>query len=247
MKTPNYVPKLVHPSYNQADIRESRVKAGLPRYKIAIIDSGYDPSRSNIGLKLCKEGHYNYQTKTATAGFTHVHGTRVADLIATPLKDLDYCAIVYQVVTDDVNQISLENTTDAINLAIAEQVDAINYSMAGTSQSPTEKAALQTAANIGIPVFIAAGNHGLNLDKTCNIFPPCYKIKGITVVGAQDYDSPKHRAKTSNYGKIVDFWAPGYYKNVHEDLMYFGTSYAAPRALSEFILFLEHKRLKPKK
>jgi subtilisin family serine protease len=244
MKAPNYVPKLVHPSYNQAEIREARVKAGLPRYKIAIIDSGYDPTRATAPLVTCKTGHYDYFTKTANLAFQGEHGTRVASIVANKLKEVDYCVVVYQVSTIPNAPLPMNSNdlADAINLAIAEQVDAINISAGGVgTQSSIERAALVTAANLGISVFVAAGNNSQNLDKDCNYYPACYKIKGVIVVGAQDYDDPKQPANYSNYGKIVDLWGPGYYQE------YRGTSYATPRALSEYILFLEHKRLKPSK
>ncbi len=89
---------------------------------------------------------------------------------------------------------------------------------------------------------MAAGNKKLNLvRKKCLQFPECYSFKNLIVVGAQDYNEPKKHAEYSNYGTRVDLWAPGWYLN-KDGSMSHGSSYAAPRALSEYILYLERKK-----
>lgn len=246
MRARNYVPRLVHPSYSQAEIREARVKAGEPRYKIAIIDTGYDPTRATALLKLCKKGHYDYGTKTANLAYNRPHGTFMASIIAEKLKDVDYCAIVYQAATGDGPMpVAPDDVVDALNNSIAEKVDAVNLSLVAKDIAyPPERAAIQVAADLGLPVFIAAGNNKANLDVKCNYYPACYKIKGAFIVGAQDPLDRKHPASYSNYGKVVDVWGPGEYVD-YQGYTQTGTSVATARALSEYILFLEHKRLKP--
>lgn len=216
-----------------------------PRYKIAIIDTGYDPSRAVFKLKLCKTGHYDYLTKTSNVNFFHEHGTRVADIIAEKLKDVEYCAIIYQMYTTtekDGPHAELKDEADAINMATGERVTAINLSFSGPDKAPEEIQALDWATQSGVTIFIAAGNEHKNLNYKCDVYPACHKFNRMIVVGMQDYDEPKKHDKDSNYGRRVDVWAPGYSFD-KEDNFEHGTSFAAPRALADYILFLEHKRL----
>ncbi len=219
-----------------------------PHYKIAIIDTGYDPARATVPLKLCKTGHYDYFTKTANLNFRDAHGTRVANLIAEKLKNVNYCAVIYQTAT--LGTMSTANDrANALNLAIGEQVVAINMSIQSDPRtSDVEREAFKFVSEARVAIFVAAGNNGdgyqgKNLDKNCNIYPVCYGFKDLVVVGAQDPENPKEHALSSNYGKKrVDIWAPGYYEDATDSA--FGTSYAAPRALAEYILFLDSKRKK---
>ncbi len=223
---------------------QPRSGATSPRYKIAILDTGYDPARAAFPAKLCKTGHYDFSTHTANINYVNPHGTQVASIIAEKLKDVDYCLVIFQLFDAHINVPAIE-VAQALNDAIGLGVTAINLSFGGRAPEPLERGALLNVSNAKIETFAAAGNSGQNLDMNCNYYPACYKFKNMIVVGAQDPELPKQHDHRSNYGKaIVDVWARGDYSMGDNEADYnFGTSFATPRALAEYILFLEHKRL----
>ncbi len=215
-------------------------------YKIAIIDTGFDPARANIATNLCKTGHYDFFTRTANVNWYHPHGTQVVDVASDRLKDVDYCLIIFQVYTStdiDGPHTDAGDVAQAINDAIGLGISAINISMSGSKYSAVEEEALKNAEKAHIPVFISAGNKSKHLDKGCDTYPACYENTNILVVGMQDPEEPKKHAPSSNFGPKVRLWARGDYHMGEESEWASGTSFAAPRALAEYILFLEHKRL----
>lgn len=210
-------------------------------HKIAVIDTGYDPQRATAPTTICRTGHYDYHTETPNVAFIDPHGTYVINVLAEKLKGVSYCLLIYQVFTD-ATRLSASNMGDAIDRALAQGATEINISIAGLSfESGMLKEAMRKASTLKVPIFVAAGNQGINLDKNCYVHPACYHFRDVIVVGAQSEANPHEHASISNYGKkSVDIWAPGYYDdgNVTE----FGTSFAAPRALAEYVMFLEFKR-----
>lgn len=238
----SYFACFVHAEPVKNSMREARVYP-QPPYKIVILDSGYDPARAPIEAKLCKTGHRDMATRTNNINYVHPHGTKVASIIAEKLKDVDYCLIIMQIFTDGKLQSQDEDIAQVINDAIGLGATAINVSIGGNRIFRAERDAFINVSKTGIPVFLAAGNQSHNLDENCNFYPACYKFKNFVVAGMVDDDYPKQRAKVSNYGKLVDIWAPGYYRLGEVEEWEHGTSFAAPRALADYILFLEHKRL----
>jgi len=216
------------------------------KYRIAILDSGFDPSRATAKLKLCKTGHWDYLTHTPNINYTDVHGTEVASIIADKLKDVDYCVIIYQIFNTGTRHVGLDAFIDALKKAKDEKLNAINMSFAGYENSDEELKLLNLVYKSGAAIFVAAGNNGKNLDKVCDVFPACYSVKSLIVVGALDFENPKNKAQTTNYGKKVNIYAPGYYVTNTGDLQ-FGTSYASPRALSSYIEYLDAHNLLSKK
>ncbi len=218
-----------------------------PRYKIAVIDTGYDPARAHVPAKLCKIGHYDSLTKTANINYYHPHGTQVVDLIAEKLKDVDYCIVIFQTMTTGNSkkpEATPEDIAKALNDSIGLGITAVNLSLSSETPAAAEEDGIKNVATARIPMFIAAGNKHRNLDYGCVAYPACYRYKNIVIVGAQDENFPNTPSPISNYGKRVTVWAPGYYHMGDEsEWQASATSYAAPRALSEYILFLEHKRL----
>ncbi len=212
------------------------------QYRIAIIDSGYDPSRAQVPLKLCKTGHYDYFTETPNLNYIDDHGTQVADLIAEKLKDVDYCAIIIQLFRGVDHRHLHTDFVDAFKRADAAGAMAINVSLSSNDDVyEGEETVLRTLSKKKIALFIAAGNERKYLDAKCTNYPECYHFRDMIVVGAQDYMNPNQHAGYSNYGPLIDIWAPGYYERA-DGMVNQGTSYAAPRALAEWILFLSKKK-----
>jgi subtilisin family serine protease len=231
------------PTEKKCDTKLAKRRYPKPPYKIAVIDTGYQADLASVPAKLCDSGHYDYGARSAALGCVAPHGVQIASLIAENLRDVDYCLIIYQ--TAVLNQkkmpeLAKTDIANAVNSAIGEGVVAINLSVAIKDQpSMEERQALEFAAEAGIAVFIAAGNIGQDLDKTCDVYPACYKLPHEIVVGAQSRLDPKKPAAYSNYGKVVQVWAQDWYDD--GNVVKAGTSYAVPRALSEYILFLDSR------
>lgn len=201
-----------------------------PKFKIAIIDTGYNTSATNIQktrLKLCKTGHFNFVSGKDEIGTpTLLHGTIVGTVLAEELKDVDYCAVIYTVQFDN----AAESVISALYKASSEQVVAVNASWSSYLKSVGEREALRDATR-NANVFVAAGNDRMNLDYACLAFPSCFDIPKMHVVGALDPTTGR-RFGDSNYGTKVKEWFSGAFGEHH------GTSFAAPRALASYVRYL---------
>lgn len=203
--------------------------------RIAIIDTGWNPIEGMpdyMYLKLCKSGHFDFNQNKAEVGHTeNLHGTVVGAIIAAELRDINYCAVIYNVDVD--GRPSLANMIKAFNMASNEGLVAVNVSIEGISHDYLEKRALEKLTSKGTVVFVAAGNRGVNLSEHCSSYPGCYKVPNVVVVGATGIDDYEHRAGYSNYGQEVTVWYPGSILFAGERVN--GTSFAAPRALADFV------------
>jgi hypothetical protein len=212
-------------------------RAAANTIKIAIMDAGYVADSAGPKLKLCKTGHYSF-VKNKPGIFKNVredHGTVVGKIIASNLKNIDYCAVIYQIYDDKKHDVTFAAMVSALDHAIADHITAINISMAGGSSSDVEYLAFARASSNGIKMFVAAGNSHQNLDVNCNVFPACYSVPNLFVVGA--VDNPRNKIlPCSNYSNTIRLWYPGHYFFAND--MHTGTSIAAPYALSGYILSL---------
>lgn len=210
--------------------------------KIAIIDTGYkiQPKSAKDHLKLCQTGHYDYRSDTPTVGYTHRHGQNVATILSRRLNDVDYCALVYQIVNPASSQpISTSDIADAIYRAKAEGAVAINISLTGIEYAKAEYAALKSLANTGTYVFVAGGNSNRDLSTSCNSYPSCYNLPHVISVGAFNR-AQFIKEPYSNFGGPVKLWYPGnspWAGDTDE-----GTSFASPRALSDYVLLYSRMR-----
>lgn len=201
--------------------------------KIAIIDTGY---QGNEGLKVCPTGSLDFNTGLKEVGISPLnkdHGTKVASIIAESLKNVDYCALIYQV--ESIKGINPLHIALAATLAEDENVVAINISLTGPLTDDAENVALLNVSQKA-KLFMAAGNQKQDLTKKCLAFPACYGIANAQVVGALT-PAGYLRAEYSNFGRgIVNNWQSGEVK--WRGTLDYGTSFAAPRALSKYVLSL---------
>lgn len=105
------------------------------------------------------------------------------------------------------------SVVEAIDYAIAKDVDIINLSFTSDTDSSFLRAAIQRAVRAGIPVVIAAGNddttaHAFDLAEH-PVYPACTEFaeEGVITVGATD--SLGQKAAFSPYGPCIDIMAPG--------------------------------------
>lgn len=206
-------------------------------YRIAILDQGYNP-KLGIGLKLCLTGHFDYWSKKPIVGVHGNHGNFIASIIAEELAGVDYCAIIFQLEDPAPGERWLPNITDALRRLQSEDVTAVNMSYNGRQHQFSEANGMRALALKGTAMFVAAGNNNENLDYVCSSYPACYYMPNIYVCGALDHITAL-RAPYSNYGQKVTQWYLGFAALNGEEA--YGTSFAVPRALSDYVRSLAAK------
>lgn len=204
------------------------------KYRIGIIDTGYSDALAEFPLKLCEEGHYDFSINEECLGVSDTHGSEIATIIANHLQDVDYCAVIYQLVGSN-GQIEIPNMLLALEKAQKEHLNAINISLVGVEASFEEENLIRILSDNGTRVFAAAGNDNRDLDAACIAYPACYDIPNLYSVGAL---TPDHLnvAHYSNHGTRVKLWYAGIYST--DTRTAYGTSFAAPRALADYIYAL---------
>lgn len=209
--------------------------------KIAVIDTGFSAAYFKYRpVKLCPTGHYDFSQSNRKVGSTNIHGTFVAHMIADNLKDLDYCLIIYQAAGND-GLIDSVSVAVAVEMALRQGAKYINMSISGRYPSNVERDSIVKAQLMGVEIFAAAGNDGINLanEASCKSFPACYNGY-VHAVEAMDGVYP---CKDTNYGHMITDKAQG-------TALEYGvtdqcaTSFASPRALSQYVL--SHYRQLPK-
>lgn len=218
-------------------------RAKTPKWKIAIIDTGYMPGPGDPKLKLCPKGHYDFvanKPKIVETGISH--GTYVANIIAAELKDVDYCALIYRVYAEDeTSAVLINRSIRAYKAAAEEGAIAVNYSIQGFAHSYIERAVLEALTRDKFIMFVGAGNDNIDLDKQCLSYPSCYGLPRVIAVGAVCDSDPQTKTSYSNYGTKVNVWFSGMYYDPAAKVRERGTSFSAPRALSDYILSLARR------
>lgn len=225
-------PLLAQPGY-ATNYAKKHINPLEQPYKIAILDSGYDLERALYPIKLCKTGHYNYGTREARVGSDpqEKHGSYVATIIGSILRDVNYCAVIFQI-ADPQEGFTTDNVVDALKRAREAGVGAINISFRSGAYEWAEYQELQRASDAGIKIFVAAGNEAMNFNIICNTYPACYNLKNLITVGALTTDGDAV-SSYSNYGTKVNLWYPGDLTTPFFQMR--GTSFAAPRALGYYV------------
>ncbi|NUM88301.1 MAG: S8 family serine peptidase [Bdellovibrionales bacterium] len=201
-----------------------RISKGKKQVVVAVIDTGIDPShpelRDNLWKKPGTADEYGFDFVTGRKNplDTNNHGTHVAGIIAAAARtgagasgvapQVSIMAIRYY---DDnaSGAVNLANTVKAINYAIDNGADVINYSGGGPEFNASEMKAIQRAEQRGILFVAASGNDFHNTDETGNQFyPASYGLPNIVSVAATNIHNGL--ASFSNWGaRSVHVAAPG--------------------------------------
>jgi subtilisin family serine protease len=186
---------------------------------VAVIDTGIQGDHAflnnNIHVYGGKQSKDNYgvdfsgEKVTNTPTDFHGHGTHVAGIVKSIFPEVKILALKYYNPKAS-GQANLDATIKAIQYAVDNNVDVINYSGGGPEASVEELRALKLAEKKGILVIAAAGNERSNIDdKRHAYYPASYGLSNIITVGA--HDDNLNIIPSSNFGKnSVDIAAPGY-------------------------------------
>lgn len=186
---------------------------------VAVVDTGIQGDhtflKNNIYVVKGKSGITNYgmdfsgDKTTNTPSDAHGHGTHVAGIIKSIYPEVKIMALKYYNPKAS-GQKNLDATIAALQYAVDNNVDVINYSGGGPEASVEELRVLKQAEKKGILVIAAAGNERSNIDdKRHAYYPASYGLTNIITVGA--HDDELNIIPSSNYGKnSVDIAAPGH-------------------------------------
>jgi subtilisin family serine protease len=211
-------------SKSTSNINLSRALAHFGQKKqviVAVVDTGIDwqhpflahnifvpvgrPSATNFGVDFSKNLRANFMPEDS-----HGHGTHVAGIIRSIYANVRILSLKYYNPSATGTE-NLNSTIKALEYAVDNNVDIINYSGGGPEPSAEEQRILKKAETKGILVVAAAGNERSNIDDKAKhgYFPASYGLSNIITVTA--HDEFNEIVATSNWGaSSVDIAAPGY-------------------------------------
>ena len=169
--------------------------------KVAILDSGVN---AHEDLKMA--GNYSTVNSSTTDG--NGHGTHVAGIVGAKYNNSKGGAgIAPDATIYNIRVMSADGKgTDAdimegINKSVSLGVDILNLSLGGYKYNGEFAKVVKNAYESGVTVFVAAGNDS----SSTYCYPAEYA--GAYSVGAVRQD--KGRCYFSNYGRFVEYSAPG--------------------------------------
>lgn len=166
---------------------------------VAVVDTGVDSSHEFLAERVIPVNK-NFVDSTPNSNDKHSHGTHVAGIIAD--MTLPNVKILPVKVLDNAGRGTALSVYNGIMFAIQQKCSIINMSLGGYGKSELHEEAIKAAVAENIVVVVAAGNDGID----ASMETPSRVVEAITV-GA--ITSAGNRASYSNYGAIIDIWAPG--------------------------------------
>ncbi|RFU66833.1 S8 family serine peptidase [Bacillus sp. V59.32b] len=202
------------------------ISKGAAHVTVAVVDGGVQTNHPDLTGKIVKP--YN----AVTGGTTYPvddHGTHVAGIIAATINKTGISGISPNVKIMPVNVFEGDFAdsfiiADGITYAADSGADIINLSLGSYYYSSVIDSAISYAASKGIVVIAAAGNDDTNYKA--------YPAANDHVLGISATTKYDKITWFSNYGKYIDFSAPGedIYSTVSRSRYdsYDGTSMASP-------------------
>jgi|SRR5271166_189157 len=166
--------------------------------RVMVLDSGIDASHLEL-VKYVEAGSYD------DLHDFYGHGTHVAGIIAEsgcPNLKIVSCKGFFV-----KGHGAIVPIVNCLNRAIKEHIDIINFSANGELPFDEEFQVMKKVSAAGIKINVAAGNDNKYLGSPCyRSFPACYRLDGMTIVGALDRNN---RYELSNYGIPGMAWEQG--------------------------------------
>lgn len=204
----------------------SNAYAGDLRERIAVVDTGLSYG-SVPSIFLCKDGHKDLSNTTLED--SHWHGTLIISIIAKGINPVTQCITMIKWINYPIENISnsqtIKRVAEALEYAITLHPKYVNLSLSGGKAYKPEHDAIQKLLEQGAVIVVAAGNDGIDLSKSCNIYPACYKFNSPRFKVVANYDIGIRHIR-SNYNGPV---------NEQEDGSSVGTSKSAAVFLSKYI------------
>ncbi|MEI4790522.1 S8 family peptidase [Bacillus sp. FJAT-53060] len=176
--------------------------------KVAVLDSGIDGKHEDLHVT---GGVSFVPTESDPLVDPHEHGTHVAGTIAALDNKVGVVGVapkasIYAVKVADENGDSYYSwIVKGIEWAIENDMDVINISMGGASESEALKEAVDRAYDKGILIVASAGNAGSYGSLNTIDYPAKYS----SVLAVASVDQRKKRAFDSSVGEEVEVSAPG--------------------------------------
>ncbi len=199
------------------------ITKGKKNVVVAVIDTGIDPNHPDLKDSLwhkkgTDEYGWDFVLNKKNPTDTNGHGSHVAGIIAATSKggagasgvapNVSIMSIRYYSDTAS-GAANLANTIKAINYAVDNGADIINYSGGGAEFSAAEKKAIERAEAKGILFVAAAGNEFQNTDNPgASYYPAGYGLSNI--MGVAGTNIRNQLVPSSNWGvRHTQVAAPG--------------------------------------
>ncbi|MGE6629444.1 S8 family peptidase [Bacillus sp. NPDC077027] len=176
--------------------------------KVAVLDSGIDRTHQDLEVA---GGVSFVPTEADPFVDPHQHGTHVSGTIAALDNKVGVVGVapkasIYAVkVADQDGDGYYSWIIKGIEWAIENDIDVINISMGGASESAALKEAVDTAYEKGILIVASAGNAGSYGSLNTIDYPAKYS----SVIAVASVDNKTQRAFDSSVGEEVEISAPG--------------------------------------
>ncbi|WET83224.1 S8 family peptidase [Amycolatopsis sp. QT-25] len=208
---------------------------------VYVIDTGLRISHQTFGGRA-RNGH-DFVDNDAVAQDGNGHGTHVAGTIAGAQYGIAKAATVYGVrVLDNAGSGTTAGVIAGIDWVTSNHVKpaAANMSLGGGASTTLDEAVRRSIA-AGVTYGVAAGNSNANASG----FSPARVTQAITVGSSTNTDA---RSSFSNYGSVVDIFAPGtnitssWHTSDTATNTISGTSMATPHVVGVAARFLQNNK-----
>ncbi|KAH7091885.1 peptidase 1 [Auriculariales sp. MPI-PUGE-AT-0066] len=205
---------------------------------VYIVDTGINLAHVDFGGRA-KNGYVGTGLNSTD---DNGHGSNVASVAGgTRWGVAKQVSLISVKVLDSSGSGTLANVVGGFNYvgtaAAASGRPSLASASLGGSASTSIDSAVTALTSAGIPVVVAAGNSNVDAGTTSPA-----RVTSAFTVGAIDITDTK--ASFSNYGSVVDIWAPGvyipgaYYTSTTALAAYSGTSQATPHISGLVAIYL---------